>query len=192
MQKNSASSKTSTEILKQAIQFIGRHNLTATPINYTVSYEYCRGEHTLLRQAVELAIANKHPIDNDVMQRWFDNFLLGFDLKIFSKSKIDLNKIANQLAITTTKAEEHVIQFDNSLKECKSGLSEAPNISSLSSIVSLLVTSTTSMQIAMEKMKQQITTSQQEIASLNRIIARSLGDGDHRSRDRSFNRVNQS
>ncbi|WP_064038098.1 GGDEF domain-containing protein [Methylomonas methanica] len=171
MQKNSVSIKSSKEILKHAIRFIGQHNLTAVPINYTVSYEYCRGDHALLRQAIDQAIASKQPINNEVMQCWFDTLLLGYDLKELSESQLELNKIASQLALTTTQAEENVIQFDNSLNECKSGLSEAPNISSLLSIVSLLLNSTTSMQIAMEQMKQQLTASKQEIASLQDRLA---------------------
>lgn len=171
MQNNSASTRSSTEILKKTIQFIGQHNVTAIPINYTVSYEYCRGEHILLRQAIDQAINNKQPITDGVMQRWFDTFLLGYDLKALGESQLDLNKIASQLARTTTQAEENVIQFDHSLKECKSGLSEASSSASLASIVSALLTSTTSMQVAMEQMKQQITASQQEIASLQDRLA---------------------
>jgi diguanylate cyclase len=108
MQRNSASTKSSTEILKLAIQFIGQHNVTAIPINYTVSYEYCRGEHILLRQAIDQAINYKQPITDGVMQRWFDTFLLGYDLNEISESQLDLNKIASQLARTTTQAEENV------------------------------------------------------------------------------------
>lgn len=171
MQKNSKPTHSSTEILKQAIQFIGQHNVTAIPINYTVSYEYCRGEHVLLKQAIDQAINNKQPITDGVMQRWFDTFLLGYDLNELSESHLDLNKIASQLARTTSQAEKNVIQFDNSLKQCQTGLSEASNGPSLTSIVSALLTSTTSMQIAMEQMKQQISTSQQEIASLQERLA---------------------
>jgi diguanylate cyclase len=163
--------KSSTEILKQAIQFIGQHNVTAVPINYTVSYEYCRGEHVVLRQAIDQAIDNKQPITNEVMQRWFDTFILGYNLQELSESQLALNKIASQLAITTTQAEENVSQFDNSLKECKNGLNVSLDSSSLSSIVSLLLTSTSTMQVAIAQMKQKITASQQEIASLKDRLA---------------------
>lgn len=171
MEKNSSSIKSSTDILKQAIQFIGQHNITAIPINYTVSYEYCRGHHVLLRQAIDQAIVNKQPITNEAMQCWFDAFLLGYDLSELSKSHLDLNNIVNQLASTTTQAEEDVNQYDTSLKECTNELKETLNTSSLSSIVSSLLTSTTAMQIAMEQMKQQITASQHEIASLQDRLA---------------------
>ncbi|AEG01760.1 GGDEF domain-containing protein [Methylomonas methanica] len=171
MQKNSSSIKSSTDILKQAIQFIGQHNITAIPINYTVSYEYCRGHHVLLRQAIDQAIVNKQPITNEAIQGWFDAFLLGYDLSELNKSHLDLNNIVDQLASTTTQAEEDVNQYDTSLKECKDELNETLDTSSLSSIVSSLLTSTTAMQIAMEQMKQQITASQCEIASLQDRLA---------------------
>jgi len=157
----------STDILKKTIQFIGQHDLAAIPIHYTVCYEYFRDEHPLLNQAINKALTNKTAITDKVMQRWFDTFLLDYDLKNLNQAQTDLNKIANKLALTTTQAEDNVSQFDSSLKDCKNELSSTTNSSSLSSIVSQLLDSSSSMQIAMDQMKQQLSDSQQEIASLH-------------------------
>ena len=167
MPKHIESVSQSTAILKQTIQFIGHHHLAAIPVNYTVCYEYFRGDHPILSQAIDQAISSRTPITGDVMQHWFDTFLLGFDLKELGQSQSELNRIANQLSSITTQAEGNVSQFDSSLRDCKNELVETTYGASLSSVVSLLLSSTSSMQVAMEQMKQQINASKQEIASLH-------------------------
>ena len=156
----------STEILKKTIQFIGQHELAATPVIYTVCYEYFLGDHLLLRQVIDKAITEKVPITSEVMQLWHDTFLLGYNLKEMNQAQTELNEIANQLVLTTTQAEDDVSQFDSSLRDCKNELSETTSNASLSSVVSQLMNSSSSMQVAMEQMKRQIEDSKQEISSL--------------------------
>lgn len=166
MTKNIKSSEQSTEILKKTIHFIGQLQLAAIPVNYTVCYEYFCGGHPSLNQTIDKAITDQLPITNDVMQQWFDTFLYGYDLIELNQSQTELFRIANQLAVITAQAEGNVSQFDNSLNDCKSELDQTVDNSSLSSVVSMLLISTSSMQVAMEQMKSEINTSKQEIASL--------------------------
>ncbi len=166
MTENFESPRQTTEILKRVIHFIGHHQLSASPVNYSVCYEYFRGEHLLLNQAVDKALESPKPISSETMQNWFDTFLLGYDLKELNQSQTKLSEIATQLTSVTNHAEDNVEKFDNSLNDCKNELNDSASNSSVSSVVSLLLSSTTSMQIAMEQMKQQINESKQEISSL--------------------------
>ena len=96
MLKKTDSTQQSTEILKQTIKFMGEHRLAAVPVNYTVCYEYFRGDHLLLSQAIDKAITDKQPLTSQAMQVWFDTFLLGYDWKDLNQSQFDLIEIANQ------------------------------------------------------------------------------------------------
>jgi len=166
MSEDNVSGKQSTDILKLVIQFIGKNSLTAIPVNYTVLYEYFTGAHPLLNRAIDEVIIQKAPVTDNVMQQWFNTFLMGHDLIELSQSQSELHRIANQLTTITLKAEEDVSKFDASLIESKNGLSETSNNSSLTSVVTMLMNSTSSMQLAMAKMNQKINASQQEITSL--------------------------
>ena len=154
------------EIYKQTIQFISKHNLEATPIIYLVCYEYFLGIHPLLSRAIDKAIMNKAPITTEVMQCWHDTFLLGYGVKDLNQVQTDVKKITNQLVLTTTQEEDNAFQFDGSLGDCKQKVGETTNSYSLSSAVSQLLSTSSSMQLAMEQMKQQIKASEQEILSL--------------------------
>ena len=157
----------STELLKQIIRFFGQYQIAATPVNYTVCYEYFQGGHLLLSQAIDKTIKDRVRINCDMMQSWFETFLLGYDLKDLQQSQTDLSRITKQLHFITAQAEENVTQFDNSLNDCKNELNETTNATLISSVVSQLLSSTSSMQVAMEQMKQQMKDSKQEIASLH-------------------------
>ncbi len=166
MPEDNTPAKDSTDILKLVIQFIGQNQLAAIPVNYTVLYEYFSNAHPLLNQVFDEAITAKTLITDDVMQKWFDKFLKGFDLIELSQSQSELHRIANQLTAITTQAQGNVSKFDISLTECKNEMSANPDNVSLTSVVAMLMNSTSSMQLAMEKMDQKINASQQEITSL--------------------------
>lgn len=153
-------------ILKKIIQFIGMHRLAAIPVNYTVLYDYFTDIHPSLTQTIDQAITNKVNITNNLMQEWFDTFLTGQELLELSQLQNELFHIAKQLTVVTSQAEGNVSKFDDSLMECQNELEGATDNASLSAIVAMLVNSTSSMQVAMQQMKQQIHSSQQEITSL--------------------------
>lgn len=166
MSEANAAAKQSTAILKQVIQFIGQNRLAAIPVNYTVLYEFFSDAHPLLNQSLNEAISNKTIITDELMQQWFDTFLMGQDLIELSQSQSELHRIANQLTAITAQAEGDVSKFDSSLTECKNELRETTDNTSLTSVVSMLMNSTSLMQLAMEQMNEQILASKQEISSL--------------------------
>jgi diguanylate cyclase len=162
--KYTESSVESRELLKQAITFIGAHQLSANPVNYTVCYEYLLGTQPLLKQAINQAILDNSPLTDLMMEHWFETFLSEYDLASLRQSQADLIEVISALTEATVLAEESVNQFGQTLRHSEKELVD-PN-SSLESIVAHLLASTKSTQASMELMGQQIQESRQEIAAL--------------------------
>lgn len=161
---SSESALESRELLKQSIAFIGSHQLSAKPVNYTVCYEYFLGNQPSLKKAINQAISNKTPLTDQMMENWFEAYLSDYNLTSLRQSQADLMEIITTLAESTSMAEESVTQFGDTLTSSERQLVD-PN-SSLEAIVTHLLASTKSTQASMELMRQQIRDSKEEIAAL--------------------------
>ena len=166
MSQNTNSADQNTLILKQVIPFMGKYSLSATPVNYTVIYEYYSGSNPQLNQTIDKALSSELAPTNNVLQSWFDSFLIDYDLVELSQTQIDMVQLANQLTEITLQTEGDISQFDGSLHERKKELGESIDNSSLASIVTELLSNTSSMQVAMSQMKQQLNSTKQEITGL--------------------------
>jgi diguanylate cyclase len=78
--KYSESALESRELLKKCIAFIGLHQLSANPVNYTVCYEYLLGIQPLLKETVNQAVLEKVSLTDQMMEQWFEKHLSEYDL----------------------------------------------------------------------------------------------------------------
>jgi diguanylate cyclase len=162
--KYSESSSESRELLKQAIAFIGTHQLSANPVNYTVCYDFLQGTHPVLKQEIDKAIADKQPLTDQMMNRWFQTYLSEYDLKTLQQSQTDLIEVISTLNETTRQAEENVSEFGHTLRQSEQQLIDPD--SPLESVVAHLLASTQSIQASMELMRHKIHESREEINTL--------------------------
>jgi diguanylate cyclase len=160
----------SKELLKHAIAFIGTHRLSANPLNYTVCYEYLLGNQPLLKEAIDKTIAAQHSLTDQMMEKWFETFISGYDQASLRQSQSDLIDVITKLNDSTLQAEANVNQFDQALRHSEKELVESNN--SLEGIVAHLIASTKSMHVSMEMMRQQIQESRQEINTLQERLER--------------------
>jgi diguanylate cyclase len=162
----------SKELLKRVLTFIGTHRLSANPVNYTVCYENFLGTQSALKQEIEKYISEKILLTDQLMETWFETFLSDVDQVSLRKSQVYLIEVIAKFVDSTSLAEAHVHQFDQTLRHSKQELVESS--SSLDAIVSYLLDSTTTMQVSMEVMKQQIQDSRQEINTLQERLKSAL------------------
>lgn len=162
--KYSESSLESRELLKKTISFLGVHQLSANPVSYTVCYEYLFGTQTLLIQEINQAIEDKTPLTDQMLENWFEKFLLEYNLDSLKQSQADLIEVIKALGEITILAEGNVANFGRTLQQSEKELVNPSN--PIESIVAHLLASTQSTQVSMGLMRQQIQESQHEIAAL--------------------------
>lgn len=155
----------SRELLKQAIAFISAHQLSATPVNYTVCYEYLLGVHPALKQDIDRALGKKEALTDATMEGWFKTHLSDYDLSSLQQSKSELVDIMSTLTESTHMVEANVQQFGQALEHSEQELAKADI--PLETIVAHLLASTKSIQTSMGVMRQQIEESRNEIKALH-------------------------
>ena len=173
-EKYTESTLRSKELLKSAIAFIGIHQLSANPVNYTVCYEYLQGNQPLLKQAIDQTISEKIPLTNTMMEQWFETWLADYDPVSLKQSQSDLLHIIATLTESTAQAEADVHEFAQALQHSEKALVDSH--SSLENIVAYLLASTNSMQLSMAQMKQQIQESRLEITALQEKLERATAE----------------
>jgi len=166
MSLNTNSTDQSTSILKQVIAFMGKYSLSATPVNYTVIYEYYSGSNPQLNQTMDKELSSDIALTNEILQSWFDSFLIDYDLTALMKTQHDMYEITNHLTELTLQSEGDIRQFESLLNERKKELEEPVESSSLASVLTELLGNTSSMQVAMSQMKLQLNSTKQEVAGL--------------------------
>lgn len=151
------------EILKETITFIGAHELSAHPINYTVCYEYFRGVHLGLKQQIDKTLAAHKPLNDQLLAEWFITFCTGCDQEKLEQSQADLIKVITNLNSSAAQVEDNVTRFDNVLRINQETLDASHSPDTVELVINQLMDNTRIMHSSMELMQQQIQESRQEI-----------------------------
>jgi diguanylate cyclase len=162
----------SKELLKLVLMFIGKHQLSANPVNYTVCYEYLLGTQPTLKQEIDKHLSAKMPLTSQLMETWFETFLTDVDQASLRISQADLIEVIAKLADSTSLAEANVHQFNQNLRHSEQELLEPSK--PIDTIVSYLLDSTKTMKASIEVMKQQIQDSREEINALQERLESAL------------------
>jgi len=67
----------SADVLRQALQLMKRHGSALHPVNYTLWYEYVRGENTELRTAIDRYLGQHLQLDEAVAEALYRRFIIG-------------------------------------------------------------------------------------------------------------------
>jgi diguanylate cyclase len=162
--KQGESTSRSKALLKAALTFIGTHQLSANPVNYTVCYEYLLGDTLLLKQTIDKVLSENTPLTDAMMEDWFDAFFADEESINLRQSQADLMAIISKLTDSAALAKENVHQFDQVLHHSEKEMLDSHT--SPEAIVTYLLTNTRTMQASMEWMQQQMMASKQNMSSL--------------------------
>ena len=104
----SESSLQAGEFLRLTLGFLAKHNLSATPVNYTVWYEYASGKNPKLRQAIDRMLENKLSLNNKHVEALYQKFISDGDRMVISRLLTKINLMLRE--ITT-----HVVETEGDL-----------------------------------------------------------------------------
>jgi diguanylate cyclase len=103
------------EYLRMTLKFVGRFDLRANPVNYTVWYEYASKLNPQLLAAIEDRLVEKRPVTDEETDAWFQEYIVfrGQDLVLSVKS--EFIKILQEVFGELSTAGEDVSHFGKTL-----------------------------------------------------------------------------
>ncbi|MGD9687609.1 MAG: GGDEF domain-containing protein [Desulfobacter sp.] len=96
------------EFLRLTLGFLAKHNLSATPVNYTVWYEYASGKNPKLIQAINQMLENKLPLSSNHVETLYQKFISDGDRVVISRLLTKLNLMLREIT-------SHVLETEGDL-----------------------------------------------------------------------------
>lgn len=103
------------EYLRLTLQFLGRHKLPGTPVNYTVWYEYAAKLNTQLMNAVDRSLSGDQAITPELTSSWFQEHVVYRGKGLVQSVKTDLVKIMQEVFGDLATTGNDVSMFGKSL-----------------------------------------------------------------------------
>ena len=85
------------EYLRLALGYLAKHGLPASPVNYTVWYEYVSGKNLKLKNAVDASIESDTPLTIKHMEILYQKFVADGDRIVISKLLTKINLMLREI-----------------------------------------------------------------------------------------------
>ncbi len=93
------------EFLRLTLGFLAKHNLPATPVNYTVWYEYASGKNPKLRKAIDQMLEKKLSLNKNQVEGLYQKFISDGDRVVISRLLTKLNLMLREITMYVVETE---------------------------------------------------------------------------------------
>jgi diguanylate cyclase len=162
----SESTTQNAEILRLVIPFLAKHKLAATPIAYTVCYEYFVQTNPAVRRAIDAELDARQELKNEFINGIFERYISGADEINLLRINEEIRRVINELCKSTASADYEASRFTQSLVHYGDELEAKCDDCSIEKIVQNLLADTRIMQAVAVKMQAQMDDSKREIQLL--------------------------
>jgi diguanylate cyclase len=160
----------SADVLRQALQLMKRHGSALHPVNYTLWYEYVRGENPPLRAAMDRYLGQHLQLDEAVAEALYKRFVTGsgLDATLVERTAEGVSTVLTGMAESAARAGDQTAQYGTSLSRLSQELAGSAHSPALEELLS----TTRQMQSAVTEMQQRLAASQSEIGQLRAELQR--------------------
>ena len=160
----------SADVLRQALQLMKRHGSALHPVNYTLWYEYVRGENPPLRAAMDRYLGQHLQLDEAVAEALHKRFVTGsgLDATLIERTAEGVSTVLTGMAESAARAGDQTAQYGTSLSRLSQELASSAHSPALEE----LLNTTRQMQTAVNEMQQRLAASQSEIGQLRAELHR--------------------
>lgn len=159
-------SNEAAEYLRMVLPLISRHKTPATPINYSIWYEYVSGCNQRLKEAVDKELDNKAVINDNVSEKLYKEYVMNGMMSRFDSVGSGLNSIVNQTLGDVEKTSEKAVEFAGHFTEHSDNLANSSDLDSVKSVVNGIVADAQQLAEVSTALKDQLKQTTQEVHQL--------------------------
>lgn len=178
MRKYVDSREASGELLRLVIARMAQHPAGCHPASYALWYEYFAGRNPALKEAVDGAIAEGQPLDNETVHALFTRFVADPDSAAADRLHADLERLIGDLSQHAATAETQAGEYNDSLGQYGEQLRKGVDAAKLSRVVQSLLEDTQQMRSSAETLQGQLRESTREVEKLRAELERVKGEVD--------------
>jgi len=154
------------ENLRQALPLINKHKTPVNPVNYAVWYEYVSGENQQLNTAIDFHLNNNETITEAITQSLYEEFVLMGMPERIEKTNNGMRLIVDNTLRNLNIAETKAGACASGLTKSHALLENLNNVDELKGLMSDILSQTQILTESSHDLKQELTKSTQDIASL--------------------------
>jgi diguanylate cyclase len=127
------------EYLRLTLGFLAKYNQPASPVNYTVWYEYVSGKNQKLKKAIDASIKSATPLSNKNMEIFYQKFVTDGDRIIISKLLTKINLMLREITGHVLETQGDLSGHGNTLKGLSEQIREVQDFEGAKHIVDLMI-----------------------------------------------------
>lgn len=159
------------EHLRLALAFLGKHNLTPTPVNYTLAYEYLLDRNPELIEAMDSALSQGQ-LPSDMAIAIYCRFILDSDTRRLEEVRSEIRALLLETINGVQQASEHSQDSVNRISGNADRISENSSVDELRSIITDVVKETHTIAQNSNSLKTMLDDTRHEIESLREELDR--------------------
>lgn len=153
------------EYLRLTLAFLARYNLPATPVNYTVWYEYAAGKNYKLKRAIDALVEKDQPLTGKQVEMLYRKFVTDGDRLVISRLLTKVNLMLREITSHVTETEGDLAGYGHALDNMAVQLQNVHDFEGIKHIIDQMIETTkaiihsgsrlqTRMQVSSKDLKQ--------------------------------------
>ena len=166
----------SAELLRRTLSLMSRQEAAFHPVSYAVWYEYSAGNNSALEDAVNAALKEGKPLDDDKVYALYANFIAKRDFAAVDQMQTNLARVIAELNRQVATAGMHTSAYSDSLGDVGERLGKGIGAQALDKLVSSLLGATQHMHASTATLQDELKAGTREVEQLRSELARAKGE----------------
>jgi len=158
------------EYLRFALNHITKYGLAATPLNYTVWYEYASGKNNNLKKAIDDVINNNKTLDDGILRKFYQEYIIDGHRTVTAKALSEIKKIITDISSCVVDAKGDLTDHNNRLQAISMELKKADDFYSLNLILNKMTSEIKNIIQSGKNLNGRMAESSEELESLRKKL----------------------
>lgn len=155
-----------SHFLRQILQFLTKHKIIPTPLNYTVIYEYVSGSNKALSVAIDRMLEQKKSFDEDLTNKLHNKFIFDASYESFERINKNLDSLISNTSATVSATSQKASAAGNVFEEQASSIASVKNADELKQVITQALAETKGLANVSQSLKTELDSANQEMDQL--------------------------
>ncbi|WP_321492003.1 GGDEF domain-containing protein [uncultured Desulfobacter sp.] len=158
------------EFLRLTLGFLSKHNLSATPVNYTVWYEYASGKNPKLKETIDRMLENKLPLNNKHVETLYQKFISDGDRVVIARLLTKLNLMLHEITTHVVETEEDLSTHGQALDHLADQIRGVQDFDDVKNIIDQMLDTTKAIIQSGSRLQTRMKVSSQDLKQLHKDL----------------------
>jgi len=161
------------EYLRLTLGYLAKYNHSASPVNYTVWYEYVSGKNLKLKKAIDSSIKEAKPLNNQNMELFYQKFVTDGDRIVISRLLTKVNLMLREITNHVLETEDDLAGNGTLLTALSEQIHEARDYEGIKQIVDQMIIATKTLVNSGSKLQARMKISSSDLKQLHLELEKS-------------------